>query len=56
MHLCEGPYIPADAVLTAKGVSTESALVSPLELVADTTTLYSALGINPRRVTLVPVV
>ena len=42
--MCIEPYSLPVGVLTVKEVSTESAieLVSPLELVADTTTLYSA--------------
>ena len=36
-----------------KGVSTESELISPLELMAATNTLYSALGINPLNLMLV---
>ena len=43
-------------VLTVKGVSTENALMSPLELMAATDTTYSASGIKSRKVTLVLVV
>ena len=39
-------------MLTVKGVSTESALMSPIELMAATDTAYSALGIKSCKVTL----
>ena len=55
-YRCDGPSIPpvgVDGVLTVKGVASEIALMSPIELVADTITLYSPLGIKPCRVILV---
>ena len=59
-YRCDGPSIPpvgVDGVLTVKGgVASEIALMTPIELVADTITLYSPLGIKPCRVILVSVV
>ena len=48
-----GGVVGVVGVLTVKGVSTESKLTSPLELMAATNTLYSALGIKPLKVMLV---
>ena len=47
-----GVVIGVAGMLTVKGVSTENALMSPIELMAATDTTYSALGIKSRKVTL----
>ena len=51
-----GVLIGVAGVLTVKGVSTESALMSPIELMAATNTTYIALDIRPRKVILVSLV
>ena len=57
-YRCDGPSIPPVGVvevLTVKDVALEIALTTPIELVADTITLYSPL-VRPCRVILVSVV
>ena len=48
-----GGVVGVVGVLTVKGVSTESKLTSPLELMAATNTLYSPKGVKPLKVMLV---
>ena len=58
-YRCDGPSIPpvgVDGVLTVKGLVLDITLMTPIELVADTITLYSPLGIKRCRVILVSAV